>query len=537
MGRNETLTTAALVGLLAASASALAPVKGADATNSSAFVSTAAVQVTQNPDPVRAHAAPMIAVNPTNGELVITETEYRTTMACSVHLSTNDGRSWGKAGNPMLEPYTNCGGDPIWSQNMWPTFDSKGTLLVSFTAQDPAYNNLARISRPRPVFLARSTDGGRSFDTYKVFEAMKSDREDRDYTINRLPRVAVDPTNPLRVYVSWQYGAGFEDDTNKALLATSENGGRTFSEPVVLSDYLDKDGGTVRHPRLTVGGDGVVHAVIPHVARDSTKPVMYRQSNDHGKTWSKPVALQDAKVGIDRKWELRADPKSSNLYLVSQGALEPGAATTNTDRDLFLRVSSNGGTTWSEPIVINDDGSAKDKWVQQHAPGISVAPNGRLDIAWYDFRNSPYPEKPTGAAGSHFGGFSDVYYTSTDDQGQSFEPNHRVTDRLINREIGVWSNSKHVHGHVAVASTDKTVYFAWQDSRAGGSAESEDVYFASVQRDPSSLAGARRTSSDVSDVPPWILLSSAFMLGLGATMLIALLSVRRFGRATIGRER
>ncbi|MBW3627588.1 MAG: hypothetical protein KY412_08275, partial [Actinobacteria bacterium] len=50
-------------------------------------VVTPAVQVTDNPDPVRAHSSPQIAVNPTNDELVIVETNVYEDFGVNVHLS------------------------------------------------------------------------------------------------------------------------------------------------------------------------------------------------------------------------------------------------------------------------------------------------------------------------------------------------------------------------------------------------------------------------------------------------------------------
>lgn len=498
--------------------------------NVSSFVTTGAVQVTDDPNPGRAHAIPVIAANPVNGELVIVETEYRRSKDCSVHLSVNDGRTWNEAGNPMMEPYTDCGSDTTWSQNLWVTFDSKGTLYVVFTANDPRFNDRPRNSRPRHVFLARSTDGGRSFDTEMVYEAPAETKTAVAADVgegvvgahtNRLPRVAVDPSDPSRVYVSWQQG-GWHDQTNKAVIAASGDGGRTFGEPRGVSGVAE-DGGPARHPRIAVDGGGVVHAIIPIFASEEPQPVLYRRSSDNGRSWSDSTTLQNANPGLDRKWTLEADSNSSALYLVWQGGLEAGATLDDTDRDLFLRVSRDGGDTWGEPSLINDD----DAGVQQHDPGIDIAPNGRLDIAWFDFRNSPYPEE------EFSGGFSDVYYSGVTKRGAVVESNVRITDRIIDREIGVWSNNSHVHGHVGVVSTNDTVYFAWQDTRNGDpQLQSEDVYFATLQREGGSDTGRKQVAplNLGAGVASWLLVGAVFVMGMGASMLTAALWVRKVRR-------
>jgi hypothetical protein len=84
-------------------------------------------------------------------------------------------------------------------------------------------------------------------------------------------------------------------------------------------------------------------------------------------------------------------------------------------------------------------------------------------VAWYDGRLSPKPR--AGGTGGNETGFQDVYATSSTDQGVTFGPNLRITDRSIDRSVGVWSNNIDSNHAVGVTSTDDSVYFAWQDSR------------------------------------------------------------------------
>ena len=66
---------------------ALAAIPPASAQPSaSRTVVTAAVQVTANPAPVRAHSSPKIAVNPKNGHLVIVESDPRGRRSCDIHV-------------------------------------------------------------------------------------------------------------------------------------------------------------------------------------------------------------------------------------------------------------------------------------------------------------------------------------------------------------------------------------------------------------------------------------------------------------------
>ena len=60
-------------------------------------------------------------------------------------------------------------------------------------------------------------------------------------------------------------------------------------------------------------------------------------------------------------------------------------------------------------------------------------------------------------------------------------PNVRVTDRTIDRRIGPTAVGD-VQGKVGVASTDKGVYVAWDDTRNGNTQNhAQDIYFARVR--------------------------------------------------------
>ncbi len=486
---------------------------------------TAPVQVTTNPDPSRAHAAPLIDVHPDTEELVILETEHRRRMDCSVHVSSDGGQRWFSGGEVMEEPYTDCGSDPMSTNNSWLTFGEDGVLYVVFTAHDPQFNDRGRGDLPRHVFLARSTDGGRTFDTSMLYEAPEEIDEDDGRNVNRRPRVEVDPSDPDNVYVSWQQ-RGSGDEASKAMVMGSDDGGDSFSEPVVVSDERG-----AYQARIAVDPDGVVHAVLPTLGQTPEdedplpRAVDYRRSTDGGQSWSEPQELHAGHMGwgLGRKWELTADPDDGTLYAIWYGALDPELSEADTDRDVFMRVSHDGGDTWESPVQIND--SEDREWVEQYDPGIAVAPNGRVDVAWFDFRNSPYPERPVGEEASNFDGFQDVYYSNSTDQGETFMPNARITDRSINREVGVWSNNSHIHGHVGIASTEDTVYMTWQDTRnANYENQAEDVYFASYQVDDANPAAASLT---VPGLPAWAAIAAALAAGMGIAMVLSWLLLRR----------
>ncbi len=520
--RRSVLNALLFLSLLAA---APAPAVAAGAESDRAPAVTGAVQATRNPATVRAHSSPQLALNPRNGELVIVESDVRGDLRCTVHISVDGGDSWFVGGDPMVSPYSECSQKAINGPYATLTFDREGILYVAFMASSPEFANAARL--PIHIFLARSEDGGRTFQTSFVHKAPEPVIEDEGLHNNDRPMIAVDQQDPSKVYVAWmQRGAG--QDKSKALVAASEDSGTTFAPPVDLSD---ERGGY--QPRLAVDPDGTLHAIYP-IGTSGIPPgadqfqvvrhVYHRASNDQGQTWSQPVEVEQGNAGFygGRKWLLAADQNSGALYAVWYGHPEPTFDARTQDLDIFLRASTDGGQTWSERRIVNDD--ADGALVNHYDPGISIAPNGRIDIAWYDFRNSPYPERfpATFAAPFNNGGYQDVYYTWSDDGGRTFHPNVRITDRIINREIGVWSNNIHSHMSLGIASTNDAVYFAWQDTRNGNyQNDSEDVYMASARHGEP----IRPTSTLI-----WALVTvgvSSLVLGMGLALVLAWWATRR----------
>jgi hypothetical protein len=496
---------------------------------------TGSVQVTTNPDPGRGHSTPQIARNPVTGELVIAEAEVRTKKTCDIHISVDDGRTWFDGGSPMTKPFTDCSLQATNGPYITLQFTPDGTLFAGFFGSDPKYTTqLNRNDIPRHIFVARSTDSGRTWSTSMAFEGKEGDP---GIGGSRRAQLSVDNNNPQNVYVGWQKG-GFTTPApggaRKAMISVSHDGGRSFGPPQELSD--PRGGG---QPRTAVDSKGVVHAMFaadtfgtPTGDAAPPRPIVYRRSIDQGRTWS---ALQDIDPGnvgfsFNRRQLLAVDPVTDALYITWHGNPNPRARRPPTnepstpafdDREIMFRSSRDGGQTWSPAKMVNDDAPRPN--IQHYNPGISVAPNGRLDLAWYDFRNSPTPEFE--GPGGNAGGMNDIYAASSFDGGETFTANIRVNDRIIDRNIGLWSNNVHSQTSVAVTSSDTTTYVAWQDSRNGNAVNNaEDIYFAAVQH---ALPEAASDEEDDDDVPGWLVVGASAAVGMGLTTLFALAVNRR----------
>lgn len=488
-------------------------------------VVTSAVQVTNNPAPVRAHSSPRLARNPENGELVIVEADVRGDLKCKVHISTDDGRSWFPGGDMMTKPDPICAPGAEYGPLASPAFGTDGVLYIAYTAGPDL--GMGRDNTPRSLYLARSTDSGRTFTKSVVFDAPDGNK---DRALNKGPTLAVDPSDSDRVYVGWRQGVfrGAKEKL-KSNVAASADGGKTFGPPVDLTDDRGGD-----YPVITVDGDGVVHAVYwtreyppgdnPNGQDGPVRPIRYSRSTDQGKTFSPAKDIDPGSQEAPRPGVLVADPNSKAVYLAWHGHEEEMNAGDDFtgDYETFFRASLDGGDTWGDRKVLNNDKGAAP--VGQFHPNIAIAPNGRVDVAWYDGRLSP-AEPAVGSDDE--AGFQDVFYTSSSDKGATFGPNVRITDRSIDRSIGVYSNGIDSKTNVGIASTDDEVYFAWQDSRnANRELQPEDIYTAAYALDEDKLAVASSST-----VPRWWVLSAVLLLGLGIGTAIAwLLSARARAR-------
>jgi hypothetical protein len=144
-----------------------------------------------------------------------------------------------------------------------------------------------------------------------------------------------------------------------------------------------------------------------------------------------------------------------------------------------------------------------------------------------DSRNSAIPPGTITTPGVTYVGDQDVYYTYSLDQGRTFAPNIKITDRIIDRRFGIWQGNADIHGPTGIVSTDDTVYFTWQDSRNGhGTGSADDTYFASLHLyGPTPATGT--AAGDDDGVPAPVLIGAGLAIGMGLAMAVVYVVSRR----------
>jgi hypothetical protein len=464
----------------------------------------AAVQVTPDPGASRAHTAPVIAVHPKNDRIVALAEADALSGRCAVYVSTNAGLSWAAtAAPPIPAEWPNCAFIPF-GPVVDVAFGPDGTLYYAFSGFNPT-------TKQSRVFLARSADLGSTWDT-TTLPWIAPNLDKGEAGVDSVPSIAVDPGNPKRVSVGWgsnwatytlnanvlQGKLYYWDVVERVYVATSNDGGRTFGDPVNVGDGLKLTPtveGVKPPPQVVAGNHGEIFAIFGEYARGGSRDVRegnappahiyLATSHDGGRTYDKatiftgptPTATSDwtwvPRMGIDRH--------NGNLYAVWENMSASGDPV-----QISAIRSTDGGRSWSEPAKVNDAEWAR-KWnYPELYPSLSVAPDGRVDVAWYDWRNDP--GLTTDAKKNVF---QDVYYTSSTDGGLTWAPNLKLNDRAIDRHIGV-SNQGGIRGPVGIGSRDEAAYVAWDDTRNGTEVtQSQDIYFTRARvADPAELFGA-----------------------------------------------
>jgi hypothetical protein len=189
------------------------------------------------------------------------------------------------------------------------------------------------------------------------------------------------------VYAMWSV---FEDNNTKIELAVSRDRGLTFSKAVVVTEPSQTGpSNTYIYPSVDAGGDLYI-AFVSFPKKGSQATVYVGRSTDDGKSFSPFVAVANVgtlpatnlpnttfRDGITENFT--ASPTfPGHLYLTYENW-------DGTQFDIKFSQSTNGGITWSTPVVVNDniDGTVA---TDQFQPSVAAGPNGAVAVAFYDRR-------------------------------------------------------------------------------------------------------------------------------------------------------
>ncbi len=264
-----------------------------------------------------------------------------------VNKSTNAGVTWNAGTYWQFNPPKQQ--DKEWAITDFTHGPRGNWIYVAWTEFDE-YGSSSPSDSSRILF-ARSTDQGASFTGIKRLSRYGGNCVDEDYTTEgSVP--AVGPNG--EVYVAWSGPLG--TNNFKLFFDRSTDGGNTWLENDIIAgtqrggwDYLVS--GIYRSNGLPVTlcdisnspYRGTIYINYTDSAGPADHDVMVVKSTDGGTTWSAPIRINDDPAGKEQffTW-MCIDQVTGYLYCVFYDRRNY----TNTSTDVYLARSTNGGATW-----------------------------------------------------------------------------------------------------------------------------------------------------------------------------------------------
>lgn len=262
--------------------------------------------------------------------------------------------------------------------------------------------------------------------------------------------ITVDP-NTGDIYLSYtRLGVGI-------WLHRSTDGGQSFLPHTVVTT------GGVQGSCPAAGPNGEVY-VAWNIGWPGQTGIGFAKSADQGATFGPSRTIGQICnfpiPGLDRPNpafpQITVDntggPNTGNIYVVWHTACPRG------NGDVVMIRSTDGGETWSNPLVINDDATT----AIQFYPTISIDDLGRVNVFFYDRREDP------GTV------MTNLFFAQSTDGAMSFNPNIKVTS--VTSRWGVGEGSPNFGDYINSTSVGTKACVAWTDSRDGD----PDAYFTCV---------------------------------------------------------
>lgn len=229
-----------------------------------------------------------------------------------------------------------------------------------------------------PLLVSRSDDGGRTWAAPVAVPG--ADVADNPY-------VVADPDHAGRVYVAYRsdpFKITPADDT-ATVVARSDDGGLTWTQPTIVAIPPSHPGGRHVHPVISVLRDGSL--VLTYGVIDPTQPewqIVARRSVDAGATWSEEVTVRTNAPEIPEpstcgiRFDRRTFPSQHALV---HGGREvsfvsvDASATLAAEGRIILSSSVDGGLTWTNRTVVESADVTT-------MPTVAADRRGRLGVLW-----------------------------------------------------------------------------------------------------------------------------------------------------------
>ncbi len=400
---------------------------------------------------ISAHNSSTLVRNPAKpANLAVSSRIDTPFFSCSLHVSDNAGETWSQTAIPAPKgEEAKCFGPDV-------AFSAEGVLYLSFVTLK------GRGNVPNATWISKSTDGGRTLSKpVKVGGRLQFQ-----------VRLAADPDAPKLLYRTWLKAGDvgtlkFTEPGNPIMSARSDDGGASWSRPVRVNEPARE---RVVAPSPVVGPGGELYVLFLDLREDTLDyygghegrggpaypgplELVLGRSRDQGRTWEESVvedrlrAIQRFIVFIPATPSLAVAP-SGRLYAAFHDA---GLG----DADVRVWSLAPGGSDWQGPVRVND--TRERDGTSQYLPKIAVAPDGRLDVLYYDRRAD---EKNI---------MNEVSFQSSFDAGKTFTDSVQLSTEAFDSRIGYGAKEglPDLGSRLGLLSDDRRAIGLWTDTRAG----------------------------------------------------------------------
>lgn len=221
------------------------------------------------------------------------------------------------------------------------------------------------------IAAARSTDNGATWSPAIVI----ANRPGANY--------AADVVASGSTWIATWTGTRAQTNEEEIFFSRSIDNGASWSSPEPLNSDASTDTRYDSRPRLATdeGGNWVAvwEATANGVTRDGVD-VWFARSDDNGQHWSNPLPLRP-NPGPDPRHD--SEPVIANVgsgkWAVAWSSTTPSSGAVGNDGDIVVSRSLDGGDSWSAPTAVNTDAAADSR--PDRVPAIA-ADGDHVVVAW-----------------------------------------------------------------------------------------------------------------------------------------------------------
>ena len=292
-----------------------------------------------------------------------------------VYVTTNGGTTWFGSDTCKAAPITDHGGDP------GPGVGPDGRLYMSYLPG--SYNSIK---------AAYSTNYGSTWSTGAVLESGSMDKN-----LTAVDNVSGSPYLG-RAYVTW---SDFSQPSPPVAVSYTTNGGVNWSTFQDIN--TPASGHYCQGVNPVVGPGGIVYIAYANPITSGSYTEDYvglAKSTNGGATWTFSNNIYDengirgylnfsggSQIRVNGFPWMAVDNSGGSrngwIYIVTG---EKSLAPAGSDADIVMHVSTNGGTSWSAGIRVNQD--AMNNGQYQYMPAVCVGADGSVNVVYYDTRNA-----------------------------------------------------------------------------------------------------------------------------------------------------